>query len=243
MQKNIILLKENLSKPKQYRAFTLAEVLITLAIIGVIAALTLPGLINNIQNQENINSLKKAYADLSAATKYVINNNGGDMTNLCGQHGITADGQCNDVGDGSDNLTNLYTKYLHSIKYCSSTSGDNSCWYGYDIKNLSSTCTWAQSNGFVGPSKLILNNGMLVAFFYRFNNCDDVIGCGTITVDVNGFKEPNRWGYDVFQFEILKNSLVPTGTTNAYVACNRSRSDGYGTGYGCALYAMQNKSY
>ena len=39
--------------------FTLAEVLITLGIIGVVAALTLPSLVTNYQKQVTVNKLKK----------------------------------------------------------------------------------------------------------------------------------------------------------------------------------------
>ncbi|MDD3238364.1 MAG: prepilin-type N-terminal cleavage/methylation domain-containing protein [Candidatus Gastranaerophilales bacterium] len=41
------------------KAFTLAEVLITLVIIGVIAALTIPSLLNNINDNEKRLLLKK----------------------------------------------------------------------------------------------------------------------------------------------------------------------------------------
>ena len=38
------------------KAFTLAEVLITLGIIGVVAAITLPSVINNTKNKERLES-------------------------------------------------------------------------------------------------------------------------------------------------------------------------------------------
>lgn len=41
------------------KAFTLAEVLITLGIIGIVAALTLPALIQNNRNKELQTGLKK----------------------------------------------------------------------------------------------------------------------------------------------------------------------------------------
>ena len=44
--------------------FTLAEVLITLGIIGVVAALTLPSLVTNYQKQVTVNKLKKFYNGL-----------------------------------------------------------------------------------------------------------------------------------------------------------------------------------
>ena len=49
------------------RGFTLAEVLITLAIIGVVAALTIPSVIVNTQQQEFKTGLKKAVSVLNEA--------------------------------------------------------------------------------------------------------------------------------------------------------------------------------
>ena len=55
---------------KQFkRGFTLAEVLITITIIGVVAALTIPTLITNYQKQETIVKLKKIYAVMNQALK------------------------------------------------------------------------------------------------------------------------------------------------------------------------------
>lgn len=47
------------------KGFTLAEVLITLVIIGVIAAMTIPTLINSTGDQEYKTGLKKAFATLN----------------------------------------------------------------------------------------------------------------------------------------------------------------------------------
>ena len=48
-----------------FRGFTLAEVLITLVIIGVIASMTIPTLMNKTNKQEYVSRLKKAYSTLS----------------------------------------------------------------------------------------------------------------------------------------------------------------------------------
>ena len=53
-------------------AFTLAEVLITLVIIGVIAAITVPTLINKTNKQEYGSKLKKAYSTLSQVTNQMF---------------------------------------------------------------------------------------------------------------------------------------------------------------------------
>ena len=49
------------------KGFTLAEVLITLAIIGIVAALTIPSVISNYQQQEFKTGLKKAVSVLNEA--------------------------------------------------------------------------------------------------------------------------------------------------------------------------------
>ncbi|MBQ2871256.1 type II secretion system protein [bacterium] len=58
-----------IKKSFKQKAFTLAETLITLSIIGVIAAMTVPTLMTNINNQQHITALKKAYSNLSNAIK------------------------------------------------------------------------------------------------------------------------------------------------------------------------------
>ena len=51
----------------KFKGFTLAEVLITLAIIGIVAALTIPSVISNYQQQEFKTGLKKAVSVLNEA--------------------------------------------------------------------------------------------------------------------------------------------------------------------------------
>ena len=58
------------------KGFTLAEVLITLAIIGVVAALTIPGVIANTQQSEYKTGLKKAVSVLNSAIQANIANEG-----------------------------------------------------------------------------------------------------------------------------------------------------------------------
>lgn len=58
------------------KAFTLAEVLITLGIVGVVAAITIPTLIAGYQKKETVTALKKMYSSLTQATKmYQAENN------------------------------------------------------------------------------------------------------------------------------------------------------------------------
>ena len=58
------------------RGFTLAEVLITLGIIGIVAAMTMPTLIGNYQKNVTVNRLKKNYATISQMFTKAINDYG-----------------------------------------------------------------------------------------------------------------------------------------------------------------------
>ena len=69
---------------KGFRGFTLAEVLITLVIIGFIAAMTIPTLINKTNNQEYVSKLKKAYSTLSQATNRIITEEGNPRGDIGG---------------------------------------------------------------------------------------------------------------------------------------------------------------
>ena len=54
---------------KNKKAFTLAEVLITLGIIGVVAAMTMPSVINSYQKKSTVVKLKKVYSSLQNAVE------------------------------------------------------------------------------------------------------------------------------------------------------------------------------
>lgn len=56
-------------------AFTLAEVLVTVGIIGVVAAMTVPNLMENYQRQSYITQLRKAYSELSQAAETAMADN------------------------------------------------------------------------------------------------------------------------------------------------------------------------
>ena len=65
------------SKNIKSTGFTLAEVLITLVVIGVVAAIILPNLITNIQDRELKTKFKDVYSMLSQATALMLKDKGG----------------------------------------------------------------------------------------------------------------------------------------------------------------------
>ena len=103
--------------PLKKAAFTLAEVLITLGIIGVVTAMTLPAVINKINDRQNIAALKKIYSVMSQATLDVIRENG-SMENLCA------------VGD-TDCLSQLYRNFIKTVKVCEKGGDGEACTVEY----------------------------------------------------------------------------------------------------------------
>ncbi len=57
------------------KAFTMAEVLITLGIIGIVAAMTMPVLIGKYQKHVTVTRLQKVYSVLSQAVNFAIKDN------------------------------------------------------------------------------------------------------------------------------------------------------------------------
>ena len=101
-------------------AFTLVEVLITLGIIGVVAALTLPTLITNYKKKTYATRAHKAYSELLQAIKLSENDNG------------TVDTwNCETSVEGSVACVEKYIKpYYKDLKLCA-TGYDKKC--GTDV--------------------------------------------------------------------------------------------------------------
>jgi prepilin-type N-terminal cleavage/methylation domain-containing protein len=206
------------------KGFTLAEVLITLLIIGVISSIVIPGIIADTRQAELKTAWKKAYSDLSQATKRIMMDNGGTMTD------------CTTVTHG---CYFLYKQYLSYNKDCGADAG---CFW----TNTNPKFNYKQLNGdIIGISgstsiswfddgQLILNNGM---FLIIENYTGNLLG-PFLWIDVNGYqKGPNIIGKDVFGVKVYNNGIKPFG----------SQGDGYentcstsSTGWGCsAKYLYQ----
>ena len=164
------------------RAFTLAEVLITLGIIGIIAALTLQTVIANSKKKEISSKLKKFYSSLNQAVLLSEIDNG-DYRYWDFSH----DGLIDEDGNKDQNLNtelsekffNKYiAKYLKYIRYEK----------GFNSTNEDTGLTILTTN------RIILADGAIV--YLGFGNCADFI------VDINGDKKPNEYAYDRFMFNI-----------------------------------------
>jgi prepilin-type N-terminal cleavage/methylation domain-containing protein len=218
----------NISNNLFYKGFTLAEVLITLLIIGVVASLVIPAIINDTQQAELKTAWKKSYSNIDQATKMLMIENGGTLKGL-----ITSN---NDMKDKFQN-------YLSYNKSCNIDIGLGNCWHKFDgsIKILdgSSLGNLGWGSGTSGIPAIILNNGSLMAFGWGSTSCTNVFFnfkiCGQIFVDVNGFKGPNTLGKDVFCTYITSTGTKPCGVSGDLYS---SSSDAWSQSFNMSKYTL-----
>ena len=206
-------------KTKSKSAFTLAEVLITLVIIGVVAALTIPTAINRIQREELRSQFKKQVSVMSQAIQKMKVDYG-------------------DLVYDMDNDTEL-TFREKFMRYFSVSCSEN-CLDVTKYKNFSDY-RWGSYEFFAYA--FIAQDG--VSYFFHKGSPSKLM---YVTVDINGLgKKPNRQGYDVFTFYIQNSKLVPdrVGYPSGAFECSYSKLSNYhgGDGLGCTSRAIYDKDY
>ena len=157
------------------KAFTLAEVLITLGIIGVVAAMTMPTLMNATQGAQYRTAYKKALSVLSQAVVLNIALDDYDLSQATG-----------DATDGtSSTLYNLFKNRMNVV-----STGNGQGWGTATDGAFGTSAT----NNFT----FYFNDGMAFTFPKAAGNCADITtGSGdpsancTGAIDVNGAKNPN----------------------------------------------------
>ena len=210
---------------KGFRGFTLAEVLIALVIIGVIAAMTIPTLINKTNKQEYVSRLLKTYSTLGQGLNSIWQNNG------------VAPGDYEFFND--HDFIDEFSKVVGTEKICD-TFGEctGTALSTYKFLNKTSVGTKMRDGRTV-----ILPDGQVVSYVTTVSttyglsaeDADNVIG--RILVDVNGSKKPNMVGADVFNFYLIRGrGIVPAGM-QSWSTCKSS-----GNGYGCAAKVLKEKT-
>lgn len=220
---------------KYKKGFTLVEVLLTLIIIGVIAVLVIPSLIIKITNEGFVSRLNESYNQLSQAYLNIKRENGGTMK------GVFNDD--NSAWAHADSVTNSFCQNLKCIKVCSYTDPLGNCWHNANVwYGLNKS---PQSWG--GRSSAMISNGALIEFENNSNNCTNTTNttfpvCGSVTIDVNGFKGPNTIGRDIFRFWITQSSLVPMGISGDTSSINTYKCDTSSRGDSCTQKILQESA-
>ena len=194
------------------KAFTLAEILLTLTIVGIVAMLTIPPLVTEVNKKQYTAGFLQAYSMLSEATALLMEQNNGTMANVGPNLGFS-----------------YYPRFDTELRdaYCTVLNCVNKC--PYRSWNVASDCLpdWAYTlagNDYITSdtwygTPTILSNGMWIKFTTLMSDYDDCEhslsidsdgnpdGCTQFIIDVNGLKGPNTLGRDMFNFAVVKHGI------------------------------------
>lgn len=218
-------------------AFTLAEILITLGIVGVVVAITIPSLIATNKAIKLRTQFLKTYSTIQQVFKQM---------------------QTDDISlDPADypiqEYYKIFGKYLKGATDCGGQE-----YYAHEnyksepcfdhtkkyYKNLQGEIT-TYLNPYVNDGEWLLPDGSLLLFENGGARWGSLIW---VTVDLNGFgNPPDRMGYDVFTFQLINENLKTMGDTGTYysnseVYCNLKSSNPL-NGIACAKQAKENPDY
>ena len=190
-------------------AFTLAEVLITLTILGVIAVLVVPNIIQSYKRFMVETRLRQAYAIIENVMEIAKTEN----------RGITAMyNNAENSGSFNSYFGNYYIKpYINYSDICENVSGYPTCNNKFGngtsgIKKLDGSSANHSQYNYLLKYRIKLKNGMWIAVF-RNSDYGPAI---KFIVDINGDKGPQRFGYDTFYF----SAFLPNSCSNA-TTCNK----------------------
>lgn len=229
--------------------FTLAEVLITLGIIGVIAAITIPSLLKRINQIKLQSQFNEAY---SVLTQMIKSYNGDDERSQQTSeqyfyksfikyfNTVTDCGTAQEVAPDSKYCIIRLSKNENdeTIKV---TNKDN--YYTNYSKNSSAIDTVPLDDG----QFYLIKNKILIMFDTSHNPY-------LVSIDINGKNEkPNAWGHDLFTFQLKETEkeggyeLIPMGITgtpyaNKAIYCSKTDTN-LRNGIGCTYWAIQDKEY
>lgn len=214
--------------------FTLAEVLITLGIIGIVSAMTIPNLVTKISKKQVETHIKANYSIIKQALRYA-----------------EADGLSYNMAikDGDDaSLKNWFetylSPYLKTQQICYNQQG---CWHKAGIvKSLTGNAPRYENNNGIGGNIITFRIANGSMFNIDGNTASDMASFGldttsdgmTFYFDANGEKKPNQIGKDIYIMVWSDQGLVPAGynRTKAEVETNCLNGDGYF----CLQYVMSN---
>jgi len=211
------------------KAFTLAEILLTLTVIGVVACLCIPALIEKVQYEMYVSALKKDIANLSSAFKLIQSDNADSVVGIF---------------TSSNTIMNLFCNKLNCALTCQANQQPGVCfedgqnsWHTLDGRS-----GWQDNTGF---ARAVLTDGTLLSFQFMTSTCNDghytingtSLNCAAVYLDVNGFNPPNTMGRDMFQVLITQTGIISTGVQDSQMYsplyCNPATAQNF-NGDGCS---------
>ncbi|MBQ8459123.1 type II secretion system protein [bacterium] len=201
------------------KAFTLAEMMITIGIIGVVSALTIPHLITNVQKRILTSKLQKSYAMLNQGFRRMLaEENASGLSQTEGFIGMIQNnrngdrpwyGQCEsyfyDRFDYCSNFHKNLSKYFKISSLKKYESSDNYYWYYLNGR---------KDARYSSKAITFIDGTMLLQFsFYNgdpYGATDNTMQglAGEFYIDTNGTEKPNQYGRDIFSFVLGNNGIV-----------------------------------
>ena len=196
------------------KGFTLAEVLITLGIIGVVAALVMPSLIANYKKKVWVVQLQKEISVWDNAMKLMLATDGVEYFNDTEFAKSVIDaGQNSFSSSDAHNLTkskseDILKKYLKIVKFTYNEDFVDAP-DGYYCVGMLSGDDGGCTDGTL-PAYMADGSAYGISFSNLNASSTENLLNGNISIDVNGKNGPNRYGRDVFSFYVNRyGQLVP----------------------------------
>lgn len=213
---------------KKKYAFTLAETLMTLMIIGVIASMTIPSLKKNTEKRELESGFKKCHSSIVQALMR-----------------MDADGiPTSPKYYGNNKFKDAFMPYFNkAMDYGNYLAGDYMTGAAVIGKFKNYNYSAAAGSGLLDDGQFVTADGAM----YMFENPGN--GIVYISVDVNGPRKlPNAWGHDLFTFQLMNDGeVLPMGAPGTTYAeqeayCSDSSNSPY-NGIACTNKAIIDKDY
>ena len=225
-------------------AFTLAEVLITLGIIGVVVAMTLPSLIQKFREKEYTTKLKKFYTVMENAGRLVEEEYGTVDTWGLTNSFLEEDSSTQvDIDAQLNSKTVFWQRYGQFINLLEHNNENGiKKIYGMDKKSEIPSSGGLKQTWFFNDGTMIRTTWLGASG----SSCTNNNKCGDLSVDLNGDKGPNAVGHDIFFFQITRNGIKPLGyqgdTSRPFDKnCVYNQAGAY-NGYGCTAWVIYNEN-
>lgn len=212
------------------KAFTLAETLITLTIIGIIAALTLPTVVSNYRKKLYVAALQNTYNQFSNGAEQALIDS--RMRSFADTDLTTTDG----VGA-------FFKKYFRVVKDCGVAEDNASDCFAASYRAFDKT---AYTPALKGKYCVTFNTGVSACMGTigpdsEYEDGSPSHGYANVIVDINGKDKPNINGRDLFGFEFYTDAKISEGydgqTHMHYCAAN---VDDKGYAAGCLSKIMND---
>lgn len=206
------------------KGFTLAELLLTLTIIGIIVALIAPSLSSNFSNRLYVTKVENVYKQLSTAAKQeLINQRVDSLAQTEIAESLNGVGEflnnnlnvATDCGTSAENcFASAYRTLDKSAEYAVAPLSDDNNWYCVMLSSGEAICMQTMDND-----------------SYKEDGTLNYHGYADIIFDVNGPEKPNIKGRDLFAFQLYSDGKIGESYTQTQENfCSSTNDNGYATG-------------